>query len=318
MILHRIKLGWRFLKGLQKRMGEANLSLVAAGGAFFAMLSVFPGLAAVITLLGFVANPAQVEEQLQLLAGFMPEDAFQIIDTQVHRMVLTNSSTLGWATVISTLAALWSARKGTDALIQGLNAIHHGPSRNGLAAAALSFALTIALSLVVVIAILALVIVPLISTILNLPFLAENVPAVILAWVNGVVLQAARWAIALMVVFGGVWMLYRFAPNVKQTIKGFFTPGAILAVAVWGAATFGFSYYLSNFGNYSQVYGSIGAVVALLMFLYITIFVVLLGAALNAELQISHEDPAPATNDALDDSPAVVAAVAASMATETN
>nr|WP_269142406.1 YihY/virulence factor BrkB family protein [Mangrovicoccus algicola] len=275
---------------LMTRTDEANLPLVAAGGAFFSMLSVFPAIAAVVALLGFIADPAAVESQMQMLQRFMPPEAFQIIDSQVRRMVLTSSSTLGWATVISTLAALWSARKGTDALVRGLNAVYRGPQRKGWHAMALSYALTIALSLVAVAAILALVIVPIITTILNLPFLAQNLPAGLLNWVNGLLLQIARWFIALGLVFTGVWLLYRFAPNRPHRMTGFFTPGSVLSITVWGAATFGFSYYLSNFGNYSQVYGSIGAVIALLMFLYITIYVVLLGAALNAELERFRED----------------------------
>lgn len=157
-----------------------------------------------------------------------------------------------------------------------------------------------------------------ISTILNLPFVAEVVPVTVLSWVNGVLLQLARWGIALAVVFGAVWMLYRFAPNVERRIKGVFTPGSVLSILTWGATTFGFSYYLSNFGNYSKVYGSIGAVVALLMFLYITIYVVLLGAALNAELEIDHtkasEDPARKDTPAADQGDAAASASASAEA----
>ncbi|WP_138471702.1 YihY/virulence factor BrkB family protein [Poseidonocella sp. HB161398] len=287
-MLNAIKIAWRFIANMQARIDEANLPLVAAGGAFFAMLSVFPAIAAVVALMGFIADPKVVEEQMLLLQDFIPPDAFSILNSQVHRMILTSNSTLGWATTISTLAALWSARKGTDALIRGLNAVHHGPARAGWHAMALSFAMTLALSVVAVVAILALVVVPIISTILNLPFFAENLPPTLLSWVNGVLLQIARWGISLGLVFTGVWLLYRFAPNVKDRMKGYFTPGSVLSILVWGAATFGFSYYLANFANYSQVYGSIGAVVALLMFLYITIYVVLLGAALNAELVRYH------------------------------
>ena len=161
---------------------------------------------------------------------------------------------------------------------------------------ALSFGLTLGLSLMAVVAILALVIVPLAATILNLPVFAVVLPDVLLAWVNGAILFIGRWVIALGVVFLGVWMLYRFAPNVKRRRIAVFSLGAVLSILVWAGATFGFTYYLSNFANYSQVYGSIGAVVALLMFLYITIYVVMLGAALNAELE--HRDALRAETEA--------------------
>lgn len=299
---------WKTVRGMQRRIDTANLTLVAAGGAFFAMLAVFPGLAAVITLVGFVTDPAMVEEQMGMLAEFVPPDAYEILATQIERMVTTSSSTLGWATAVSTVAALWSARKGTDALMRGLNAVYGGPSRGGIQAALLSFALTVALSLVVIVALLALVVVPLISTVLSLPVLAENLPPEVLAWTNGMFLEVLRWIIALGVVFSGIWLLYRFSPNVPRDLTGFFTPGVILAVAVWAGATLAFSYYISEFGNYSEVYGSIGAVVALLMFLYLTIFAVLLGAALNAELD-PQVTPLPEARTA-DDAASATAAVA--------
>lgn len=293
MIRSRVMAGWRFVQGMQQRIDTANLTLVAAGGAFFAMLSIFPGLAAVITLLGFLTDPSIVQQQLPMLQEFLPQEAYVILETQITRMVTTSDSTLGWATAVTTLAALWSARKGTDALIKGINAVYGGRSRTGLWAAFLSFAMTIALSLVVIIALLAMVIVPLITTLLSNPFIAVVMPPEINALASSLVLQLLRWLIAAAVVIGGIWILYRFAPTPKRTILGPFSPGVLLAVGVWGGTSLAFSYYLSRFGNYSEVYGSIAAVVALLMFLYLTIYAVLLGAALNAELEPDPAEPAP-------------------------
>ena len=271
-MLHRIKTAYHFTMDMKRRTDRANLSLVAAGGAFFAMLSLFPGLAAVIALMGFLAAPEVVDEQLVLLEDFMPDDAFALIQGQVQRLVRTSSSTLGWATAISTLAALWSARRGTDAVIRAVNAVYDAPMRGGVRAMAVALLITLALTLVVVVAILTMLVLPVVLAFLPLgPY-------------TGLALQVARWALAVAVVVSGIWVLYRFAPNTPGARVRWLNPGAVLAVLVWGGGSWAFSYYLANFGNYNQVYGSIGAVIALLMFLYITIFVVLLGASLNAEI----------------------------------
>ena len=295
---HQIKTAYRFAMGLKSRTDRANLSLVAAGGAFFAMLSLFPGLAAVIALMGFLAAPEVVDEQLVLLQDFMPDDAFALIQGQVRRLVGTSSSTLGWATVISTLAALWSARRGTDAVIRAVNTVYDAPMRGGMRAMAVALLITFALTLVVVVAILTMLVLPVVMAFLPLGPYA------------GLALQVARWALAVAVVVSGIWVLYRFAPNTRGARVRWLSPGAVLAVLVWGVGSWAFSYYLANFGNYNQVYGSIGAVIALLMFLYITIFVVLLGASLNAEIHAKATAQAEAAPP-LDPPPAVAATAAA-------
>lgn len=293
-MISRLKTFWSILKGLLHRIGSANLSLVAAGGAFFSMLSLFPGLAAVIALLGFVTDPAIVDQQIAILADFVPEDAFALIHDQISRLAATNSSTLGWTTAISTGTALWSARLGTDALIRALNAVQGTPTRGGVRGAVAALLITLALILVVIIAALAMVVMPVVLAFLPLGAF------------TGFALDAGRWFVALIVILSGIWVLYRFAPTGPGARVRWLNLGAVLAVLVWAAASWGFSYYLQNFGAYNEVYGSIGAVIALLMFLYITIFVVLLGGALNAELaDPSHKTatqpegdstPAPETN----------------------
>lgn len=286
---HQVKTAYHFTMGLKRRTDRANLSLVAAGGAFFAMLSLFPGLAAVIALLGFLAAPEVVDEQIVLLRDFMPDDAYLLIEGQVQRLVRTSSSTLGWATAISTLAALWSARRGTDAVIRAVNAVYDAPMRGGMRAMAVAVLITFALTLVVVVAILTMLVLPIVLAFLPLGPYA------------GLALQVAKWALALTVVLSGIWVLYRFAPNTRGARVRWLNPGAVLAVLVWGVGSWAFSYYLTNFGNYNQIYGSIGAVIALLMFLYITIFVVLLGASLNAEIHdnATSRAAAPLSQDAV-------------------
>ncbi|MCV6597394.1 MAG: YihY/virulence factor BrkB family protein [Mangrovicoccus sp.] len=275
---------WRLLSGIFARAEAANLSLVAAGGAFFAMLSLFPALAALIAVVGLVTDPSLVEHQLALLEEFIPAEAYNIIKDQLTSLVSTNTGTLGWTTALTTGAALWSARRGTDALIRAMNAIHGAPQRGGIWGNIMALILTLAMILVITISALALVAVPMVVQLLTLDIFAELVPPELIAWATGRVLTLSRWVIAGGVVFGGIWVLYRFAPNGPGARVHLFSPGALLAIAIWLPASWGFSHYLAFAGAYSGVYGSIGAIIALLMFLYLTILSVLMGATLNAEL----------------------------------
>lgn len=263
---------WTILKGMNRRIGEANLSLAAAGGAFFAMLSLFPALAALISLLGFFIDPGIVDDQLAMLKDFVPRDAFDIIDVQVRLLADAHISTLSWATAISIGTALWSARSGAGAMIHAVNAAYEAPVRGGVWSAIAAFLITLALILVGIVSILTLVVLPIVLAFLPLGAFSS------------VALNLARWIIAVTVVLSGIWVLYRFSPNIRNARIRWISPGSVLSILVWGIASWGFSYYLSNFRSYNDVYGSIGAVVALLMFLYISIFIVLLGATLNAEL----------------------------------
>ncbi len=255
-----------------RRVLNANISLVSAGGAFFAMLSLFPALAAVIALLGLLVDPTVVDEQLDMLAEFIPPEAYEIIAAQVHRLVESRVDTLGWTTILSVGAALWSARVGTDAVIQAMNAVHDTRLRGGFMAAVAALGITFALILVAIVAAVVMVVLPLVLALLPLgPWTATAI-------------EALRWVVALVVVISGIWVIYRFAPTGPAARVHWVSPGAVLTVLVWAAGSELFTYYLANFGSYNEIYGSIGAVIALMMFLYITIFVVLLGAALNAEL----------------------------------
>ncbi|MEM1129261.1 MAG: YihY/virulence factor BrkB family protein [Pseudomonadota bacterium] len=268
----RLAAFWNLLRGMQRRIDRAQLPLVAAGGAFFAMLSLFPGLAAVIAVLGIISDPIIVDQQLVMLKDFMPAPAFNILETQVMRLIESNTSTLGWATFLSTGAALWSARRGTDAMIQALNSVYGVPQRGGVWPAIMALGLTVALIGVVVIAMVGLVILPVVLAFLPLG-----------PW-TGLAVNTTRWAASLLVVFIGIWLFYRFSPNRQGHRVRFWSLGTFLSVVVWALASAGFSYYLSNFGSYNEIYGSIGAVIALMMLLYISILAVLLGATLNAEL----------------------------------
>ncbi|MCL4186005.1 MAG: YihY/virulence factor BrkB family protein [Rhodobacteraceae bacterium] len=260
------------LAGAWRIVGERHLGLIAAGVAFFALFSLFPGLAALIALWGFWADPAAVAAQLGLLAEFVPEDAFALIEAQVATLVASNEVGLHWASVLSLLVALWSARSGVGAMIQGLNAVHGVENRGGLGHLLAALALTMVLMGLGIVALAAVVVAPVVLAFVPLG-----------PW-TGLALSALRWALAVAVIVLGVALLFRHGPNRPRQRTRLITPGLLIAVGVWAAASAAFSQFLAGLADYNRIHGSIGAVIALLTWFYLGAFVVLLGAALDSEL----------------------------------
>lgn len=253
--------------------GDQNISLISAGCAFYGLLALFPATGALISILGLISDPTVVADQMGLLQDIVPDDAYVLLNGQVMSLVAAGTDTLTLTTVISLVLAIWSARAGTAALIRGLNAINQTPNRSGLRHYLTAIALTLMLMGLAVVAILTIVVTP-----IALAFLP-------LGDTTALILEAARWMVGILVLIIAISLLYRFAPNRKGRRMKLITPGAFVAVAAWIGASVAFNIYLSNFGNYNEVYGSLGAVIALLMWLYISAYLVLLGAALNVTLE---------------------------------
>ena len=257
---------------LWTRIEARELGLIAAGVAFFGFLAVFPALAAVIALWGFAADPAVISQQLEVLNDFLPPEASALLRDQADSLLQANNRKLGWATLLSTVLALWSARAGVAALIRGLNAIHGLPPRYGIWHQVQAVVLTFVLVALALIAMALAVVVPLV--IVFLPLGAVEV----------LMLQLLNLALGLCLVVMAVGLLYRFGPN-RDVAKRhpLFTPGLLIALVLWVAVSRGLVLYFANFASYNQVYGSIGAVVALLMWFYLSAYAFLLGAAFDAE-----------------------------------
>lgn len=248
---------------------SSDLDLIAAGVAFYGLLSIFPAVAALIAIFGLIADPTVVEGQLALLQDFIPADVYAIFSTQITRLLSAGGSTLGWATAISIGLALWSARNGVGALVRGVNAIFGTPARSGVRHLLVALLMTLALIGVAVIALGAVVVAPIALALL--PDEANGARALV----------GLRWIVVLVVLMAGLGMLYRYGPNRTSGHLSWLTPGAIIALLLWFGASAGFSTYLSNFGRYNEVYGSLGAVVALLIWFYISAYLILFGAAVN-------------------------------------
>ena len=264
-----------------KQIASNNLGLIAAGVAFYSMLSVFPALAALIAILSLIADPAVVITQLEEFRGLMPDAVYTILNKQIVTLVSASSGTLGWAGAVSLGVALWSARAGVGAMMHGLNLVYARQGRSSVKHYLRALLLTVSLLGVGIVSLLTIVGTPIVLSFFPLGTLAS------------LALELLRWGIAIAVIFAGIGLLYRFGPNRKGIRIGWLTPGAVMAGTSWAVMSIAFSYYVKHFGNYNEVYGSIGAVIAMLVWLWISSFLVLLGAALNAEIE-NHRPKAPA------------------------
>jgi membrane protein len=269
----RLGVWWSVAKRVWAQLDEMNLMLIAAGIAFYGMLALFPAFAAVVALWGLFADPAEVLPQLAYYRQVIPSDAYDLLAGQLEALASTGSQALGWASAFSFGVALWSTRAGVAALMMGMNAVYRERNRQGLALYGSALILTVSLVIVALTAIAAVIVTPLVMAFIPLGPVA------------GLALELARWVLAILVLLLGAGIVYRYGPNRRGARVAWITPGSVLAVACWGLASWAFGVYLAEFGNYNEVYGSIGAVVALLMWLFISAFLLLLGGAINAELE---------------------------------
>ena len=256
-------------------MDRLNLSLIAAGVGFFAMLSLFPALAGIVLLWSWFADPGQINSLVDLAEDVVPPEVSNVIANQVTGVINAGSSgQVGTATLVSLLLALWSARAGVSALIRGLNAAYDIGHRQSIwRRYAADFGVTLTLCALTFVAIAAVVVAPLVIAILPLG-----------PWVT-VAAEIARWVVAIGVIMITLGIVYRFGPNRRGRRPKWITWGAIVATVLWMVMSVAFGIYLHNFAHYNEVYGSLGAAVALLMWFYLSAYVVLLGGCLNAAIE---------------------------------
>lgn len=269
---------WSIAKRVFVTIAEKHLVMIAAGIAFFGMLALFPAIAAIIALWGLIGDPQSILPMIVQYDFLFPADVYNLISDQITALAKADQGKLGWASTLSILLAIWSARAGVAALMQGMNAVYDEKNRGGLKHYLIAFALTLALVFVALTAIAAIIVAPIIMAFVPLGGLAQ------------LLVETIRWLVAVGILLAGAGLIYRYGPNRRAARLAWITPGAILAVGLWAVASVGFSIYLANFGTYNEVYGSIGAVIALLIWLYISGFLLLIGGAVNAELE-RHTQP---------------------------
>jgi membrane protein len=265
-------LDWKHVgKQVWKKSGEDNVSIVASGIAFNAFLAFIPFLTSVVLTYGLVASPGQVAGHIETLSELMPEDAADLVGSQLENMVETAGTTTGLGLLATLGLSLYGALRGANGIISGLNIIFNvEESRSFIIQTGVAIAITIGLILTFLLAS---------AGITILGFLEDILPDI-----GGLVHDALRigfWIAAAAAVSVIVSMIYRLAPNRGDLEWRWLTPGSVLATATWLVATYAFGLYVQNFGNYQAVYGALGAIIVFLVWLYLSAYILLLGAELN-------------------------------------
>ena len=269
------KRGWRdILLRTKNAISKDNVDLIAGGVAFYGLLSIFPALAALISIYGLIADPAQVQEQIQAAAEVMPEDAQGIISQQMTDITGASPGALGVTAILTVLFALWSASRGTKAFMAAMNIAYNEDEKRGFIKFNLTgLVLTLFIIVLVMLAVAGIVAVPIVFGFLGLEGFAS--------WL----ITLLRWPLIALIFIAALAVFYRFAPSRQGAQWKWITPGSVAAVILWLIASAGFSIYIQNFGNLNETYGSLGAIVALMLWLWLSAFIVILGAELNSEME---------------------------------
>ena len=259
-------------------ISKHHLSIVAAGIAFYGVFSIFPGIAALIAVYGLVFDPSDIRASLDAVAPLLPNDVSQILNDQVEAIIGAGTGALGFATLISIGLALWSARLAVMALIEGLNIVYGEVDQRNIVVQYLwALALTLVLIVFAVVVLFAVVALPVVLGFLELGGLGG-----LLARIGPLIVIGG----AMVFVIGA---LYRYGPHRAPARKRWVTVGAVAATIGWVIVSLGLSIYFTNFANFNAVYGSLGAVIGLMFWMWASAFVVLLGASLNAAMELQTE-----------------------------
>lgn len=269
------KTGWRdILLRVYEEVSKDNISLVAAGVAFYLILALFPALAAVVSIYGLVTSPEDVQQQITSMSDMLPQDAQSIIQEQLKSIVTTGGAALSFGAIGGLLFTLWSASKGMQALMTSLNITYdEEETRSFLKFTGVALLLTLGAIVFLILTL---------FLITSLPVLLETIG---LGGVAKTLLTFSRWPILAAVFMVLLAVLYRYAPCRHEARWQWVTWGAGAATVLWLIVSAGFAFYANHYGSYNQTYGSLGAAVILLMWFWLTAFIILLGAELNSEME---------------------------------
>jgi membrane protein len=270
---------WLILKSVAADVVNHRILAEAAAVTFYALLAIFPALAALISLYGLIADPTTIGAHLSVLEGVIPGGGMQILSDQIHTLTTTPHQALGFGAISGFLISLWSANAGVKSMFDALNAVYgERETRSFLHLTWLSLCFTIGILIFVILAITAVIVLP---TVLNYVGLGAT---------TAFLLTFLRWPLLLAGLGLFLAFVYRYGPSRRTAKWHWISWGNTAASIAWIAASLGFSYYVANFGSYNRTYGSLGAAVGFMTWIWISTIIVLTGAELNSEL----EGPAPA------------------------
>lgn len=267
--------GWRDIAWRVLWSIPADRVLATAGGvAFFALLAVFPAIGTVVSLYGLFADASTIGSHLVLLRGLLPGGVLELISGQVLLITNKGAPTLGLAFLISLVVSFWSANSGVAALFDALNVVYdEKEERSLLRFYGTTFLFTLGAIAFIITAIACVVVIPIALNFIGFPTLGERLLALL------------RWPVLLVTVMVVLAFLYRYGPSRRDAKWRWVTPGSIAAALLWVAASMLFSLYVANFDSYNKTYGSLGAGVGFMTWIWLSVVIVLLGGELNAEME---------------------------------
>jgi membrane protein len=267
--------GWKdILWRTYESTNDDRLLATAAGVVFFGLLAVFPAITALVSSYGLFADASTIGANLQTLSLMLPEGSFQIVQDQIARVLAKGNASLGATFLFGLALALWSANAGVKAIIDALNVVNEErEKRSFIKLNLISLAFTtggIAALLLMV------------SAVVAFPLALDHLG---IAPDNKLIVSLARWPLLFVVLLLALGLLYRFGPSRRQARWQWLSVGTVAAALLWIAGSAALSWYLSNFGNYNATYGSLGAAIGLMMWMWMSAIIVLCGAELNSEIE---------------------------------
>lgn len=268
---------WQIAKRVLYKIERDNMSLIAAGVAFYFLLAMFPLLAALVSMYGLFTDQQTLLQHMNLLVGVIPEQSREILEVQIASLLTTDNSTLSVGFVFSFLLAIWSGGKGSVALITACNISYkEGKSRSFFKMLIVRVVLTLAIILTMLLMLLMIVVIPLALSLL------DETSQSLFGWIT--------WPVLLIIFNLSLASLYKYAPHRVSAKWRWTTPGALLATFFWLIGSYFFNLYITEYASYNETYGSMGGVVILLMWFYVTAFTILLGAAINAATELQTDE----------------------------
>ncbi|MBN9074630.1 MAG: ribonuclease [Rhizobiales bacterium 65-79] len=267
--------GWKdILWRVWSEIGEDRIMLVAAGVTFYLLLALFPALAAFVSLYGFVADPKTIADHVANLGWVLPSGGLDMIRTQLQALANASGKALSFGFVVGFLVALWSANSGMKALFEAMNvAYEEEEKRSFIRLNLLSLAFTLAAMAVGILMVVMVGVVPAVLSFLSLGDLTE------------ILVRILRWPLLLVAAGVAISIIYRYGPSRERAQWRWINWGAALAALVWLVVSILFSWYLENFADYNATYGSLGAVIGFMMWTWISVLVLLVGAELDSEIE---------------------------------
>lgn len=267
--------GWKdVLWRVYSEVMADRVTLIAAGATYYIVLSIFPGMGVLVSVYGLLSDPADIARQMGFLRDILPPGSFDLLQPQLQALASKGQSQLSFAFLVSLLLALWSATAGVKALFDAMNVAYGETEKRSfirLNLQALGFTLG-----AVAVAILLVVVVGLVPLLLQLLYLDQA---------SETLAKLGRWPFVLLLTASATIVLYRYGPSREDAKLRWLTWGAAFSTIAWAATTTLFSIYLLNFASYDATYGTLGALVAFMVWIWLSITILIIGAELNAELE---------------------------------